>query len=108
VVTIADPTQRAWGFQLTVRLESNTASMAGGFASTDANTLLMCGSTDFARELAVSFSAGGLQTCPANLALQYIEHSAVGYAASRGHAGSQTYEFDWTPPASNVGNLTVY
>jgi len=43
-VTISDPaaTQRAWGFQLTARLVSNTATMAGSFASADANTGVMC------------------------------------------------------------------
>ena len=43
-VTIADPaaTQQAWGFQLTARLASNTATMAGSFAPTDANTQIMC------------------------------------------------------------------
>src|SRR5664279_3998745 len=29
VVTVADPTQIAWGFQLTVRPASNTATLAG-------------------------------------------------------------------------------
>src|SRR5262249_20996926 len=44
VVTIADPasTQRAWGFQLTARLSSDPATLAGSFAYTDQNTLVMC------------------------------------------------------------------
>src|SRR5262249_30503016 len=42
VVTIDDPTQRAWGFQLTARLSSNTAAMAGNLVFSDANTQLMC------------------------------------------------------------------
>src|ERR1017187_2052975 len=37
VVTIADPAQRAWGFQLTARLVTDTTTMAGTFASTDPN-----------------------------------------------------------------------
>src|SRR5437016_5482599 len=43
VVTIADPasTQKAWGFQLTAKA-GTTATMAGTFASTDANTTLLC------------------------------------------------------------------
>ena len=40
--------------------------------------------------------------------LQYIEHSLAGYNATRGHTGSQTYEFDWTPPATDSGNVIVY
>ena len=57
-VTIADPTQRAWGFQLTARLASNTATLAGGFQSTDKNTLLMCASTSLFQEQDVAFAAG--------------------------------------------------
>src|ERR1035438_6275999 len=47
-VTIADPaaTQQAWGFQLTARPSSSAATMAGSFAFTDANTLLMCRSEE--------------------------------------------------------------
>jgi uncharacterized protein (TIGR03437 family) len=40
--------------------------------------------------------------------LQYIEHSLTGYNTTRGKTGSQTYEFDWTPPGTSQGNLTVY
>jgi uncharacterized protein (TIGR03437 family) len=108
VVTIADPVQRAWGFQLTVRLASNTATMAGTFASTDAKTQLMCSASGFNAFQPSPFVLGRTQTCPASLTLQYMEHSQNGYDASRGHTGSQTYEFDWTPPATNSGNVTVY
>ena len=110
VVTIADPapTQRAWGFQLTARLASNTATMAGTFASTDQNTTMMCSTTDFNQEQEAPYVAGKAQTCPASMPLQYIEHSLAGYNASKGHSGSQTYEFDWTPPATSSGNVTVY
>src|SRR5690242_1093152 len=39
-VTVSDPaaTQRAWGFQLTPRLASNPATMAGTLESSDVNT----------------------------------------------------------------------
>src|ERR1017187_7905890 len=49
-VTIADPaaTQQAWGFQLTARPSSSAATMAGSFAFTDANTLLMCSQPNLA------------------------------------------------------------
>src|SRR5664279_710485 len=64
VVTIADPTQRAWGFQLTARLAHDTTSVAGTFASTDPNTTIMCAPTSFASELEASYVAGKTQTCP--------------------------------------------
>src|ERR1035437_9516217 len=108
VVTIADPAQRAWGFQLTARLARNTATLAGTFASTDPNTTQMCSSIDFNVFLEVDYVSGKTQTCPASMPLQYIEHSLAGYNASRRHTGSQTYELDWTPPATNSGNVTVY
>src|SRR5450759_52532 len=108
VVTVADPAQRAWGFQLTARLASNTAALAGTFASTDQNTLLMCSVSDLNGFQALPFVSGKTQTCPASMTLQYMEHSQAGYNASKGHTGSQTYEFDWTPPATNSGNVIVY
>lgn len=111
VVTIADPatTQKAWGFQLTARQASNTKNMAGSFASTDGNTGLMCAAaSNPANELGGVISLPQAQTCPASLTLQYIEHNLTGYQASLGHTGSFTYEFDWTPPASDIGPVTIY
>ena len=55
------------------------------------------------QEQDVAFSAGKAQTCPASMPLQYIEHSLDGYNATKGQANSATYEFDWTPPATDVG-----
>jgi uncharacterized protein (TIGR03437 family) len=83
--------------------------MAGTVASTDADTLLMCtADTNLPDFQFISFSAGSSQTCPSQMALQYIEHSLAGYSATRGQANSATYQFDWTPPATDVGDITVY
>ncbi len=108
-VTISDPasTQRAWGFQLTARLASNAKTMAGTFASTDANTLIMCALSNLSNEHESDFSASQPQTCPSNMPLQYIEHSLTGYNTTKG-TGSATFEFDWNPPSSDVGNVVVY
>jgi len=108
VVTIADPTQRAWGFQLTVRLASNPATVAGTLTSTDQNTTMLCASADFNQQQEVPYVPGQTQDCPASMPLPYVEHSLAGYNATRGHAGSQTYEFDWTPPATDAGDVKVY
>jgi uncharacterized protein (TIGR03437 family) len=107
-VTISDPAQHAWGFQLTARLASNSSNMAGTLTSSDANTLLMCANGNLSSQQGISFSAGSPQVCPSGTPLQYIEHSSVGYFASRGQANSGTYEFDWIPPATDVGGITVY
>jgi|SRR5579871_748532 len=110
VVTIADPatTQRAWGFQLTGRNSSSSATQAGTFASTDPNTLVMCATAGLAQEQEVDYSTSKAQSCPSNMPLQYVEHSLAGYDSTRGHTGSQNFEFDWTPPASSVGNIVIY
>jgi uncharacterized protein (TIGR03437 family) len=115
VVTIDDPTQRAWGFQLTARLSSNSATMGGSFAFTDVNTQLMCSSADLVRLQGQCLStnpadacANASTTCPSNMPLQYMEHTLSGYNATRGKSGPQTYEFDWTPPASANGNIDFF
>src|ERR1035437_6327318 len=66
VVTIADPSQRAWGFQLTARLANDTTTVAGTFASTDPNTTLICSSSDFNVFLEVDYAPGQMQTCQAS------------------------------------------
>lgn len=118
-VTIADPVQKAWGFQLTART-STPSTMAGTFTPTDVNTLVMCASSNLFNELPVSLPGADKGTpgigyqessnpaCPTGYPLQYMEHSSAGYYATRGQTGSATYEFDWTPPSSNAGNVTLY
>jgi uncharacterized protein (TIGR03437 family) len=103
-VTISDPNQRRWGFELTARESRNTRTQAGTFASTDRFTGVLCASTNLLVENPRDF--GGAQNCPASQPLIYIEHSEAG--AARTVAGSLAYEFDWTPPATDVGNITIY
>jgi uncharacterized protein (TIGR03437 family) len=107
-VTIADPQQRAWGFQLTARTASSSSTMAGAFASSDKNTLVMCGDTGANTFTEQELDYPNPQNCAAAKPLAYIEHSLNGYNATRGQTGSATYQFDWTPPSTNVGNITVY
>jgi uncharacterized protein (TIGR03437 family) len=114
-VTISDTaaTQRAWGFQLTARPSSAANTQAGVFLPTDTNTLLMCSDAAFHAPQALCLPGVGSCTntntpvCPANLPLQYMEHSINGYTKTKG-AGSGSYEFDWTPPATSVGDVVVY
>ena len=104
-VTITDPTQKVWGFQLTAR-QTPVTTDAGAFTSTDQFTALVCGtaSLDPNQEQFIDF--GQNQVCPASTPRTYIEHTKAG--SSRIRSGSQTYEFDWTPPATNVGNISIY
>ena len=116
MVTIADPaaTQQAWGFQLTARVSGTPSAMAGFFAYTDANTLLMCSQANLAvfQPLCQNAKSDGCfltttTTCPLGYSLQYMEHSLTGFNTTHG-PGSGTYQFDWTPPATNVGNVVIY
>jgi len=118
-VTISDPatTQTAWGFELTPRLASNTATMAGTLTSLDKNTALMCSEANLFIFQSVCLPGAdplgrcqqmATPACPAaETALQYMEHSYTGYLTTMG-TGSGTYQFTWTPPATNVGNITFY
>lgn len=116
-VTISDPAQAAWGFQLTARVSASPSTVAGSFAPTDPNTEVMCSTPDLQIFGAVCLPGGAgpdgrctesaAPACPANRPLSYAEHSYTGYLQTRG-PGSGTYQFNWTPPATNVGNITVY
>jgi len=115
-VTIADSDQalRGWGFQLTARVASSTSTMAGSLAFVDTNTELMCSQPNLQVFQAVCDSGAGTAcnptntpSCPSGMTLQYIEHSLTGFNATI-HPNSATYQFDWTPPASDVGNIVVY
>ena len=101
VVTIADSAQKRWGFQLTARQANSTSTQAGTFTpGADGFTQLVCTQTTFRSQVFGN-------ACTTNgMALQYIEHTESG--SRLGTAGAVTFEFDWTPPAINAGNLTVY
>jgi uncharacterized protein (TIGR03437 family) len=100
IVTIDDAKQRRWGFELTARLAGDSTTMAGAFAPSDKRTQLMCASADLVNQVNVASS------CPANLPLVYIEHTLAGYSVVQSTPGK--YEFDWTPPATDVGPVTIY
>lgn len=106
VVTISDPTARVWGFQLTARPSNDPKTMAGSFTSTDRFTGVVCGVPPFDpnQDKYLDFPAN--QTCPSNRPLAYVEHTAAGSA--RIQSGSLSYEFDWTPPTTSVGNISLY
>jgi uncharacterized protein (TIGR03437 family) len=95
-VTVSDPAQRKWGFQLTARLASNAKTRAGILAPADASTQIICSN---ANTLEVP--------CNANPVLQFIEHSLGGSRTTAVGAG-QTFQFDWTPPATDVGPIILY
>ncbi|HEY1341970.1 MAG TPA: choice-of-anchor V domain-containing protein [Bryobacteraceae bacterium] len=105
-VTISDPTQRRWGFQLTARSASDAKTQAGEFASTDRLTAVVCMPLSLDTRLETFIDFGGSQSCLSSKPLAYIEHTLTG--SSRNLTGSGTYEFDWTPPASDMGDIKIY
>jgi uncharacterized protein (TIGR03437 family) len=82
--------------------------MAGSFASADANTGVICASATNPANQSDLLPFGRAQDCTGTRLLAYIEHTLTGYTATRGQTGSAAYQFDWTPPASDVGNVVVY
>ncbi len=85
-VDLSQEGRMRWGFQLTVLDE--LLQPAGTFAATDANTRVQ----DFSLIL--------------NTDRQYIAHTLAGTAA--GQANGNSWTFDWTAPASDVGSVTFY
>ena len=101
IVTIVDSSARRWGFQATARNSSAVSTTAGGFTSTDSNTQVLCSSTNFRN---IGSGAGG--ACASTVPLMYVEQTLAG--TRMGTAGSITFEFDWTPPATDVGSISVF
>jgi uncharacterized protein (TIGR03437 family) len=104
VVTVADPAQKRWGFQLTARPSALPSTVAGSFTpGSDGFTQLVCvpADLDSGHEL-YGIGCSGSAANP----LQYIEHTSSG--TRRGQTGSADFAFTWTPPAAAVGNITIY
>ena len=90
-VTVTDTAARVFGFQLTARLASNERSaQAGTFTPINGSTQVLC-------EDGQNKPAGG---CRASAPLEFIEHTLAG--------ASNTFTFDWTPPATDAGNVRIY
>jgi len=93
-VQVSDPQQRRWGFQMSARLKSNPMNgQAGDFTPTDNTTQVICDS-------------GSPKPCAADSLVQFIEHTAAG--TRPGTTGGVAFQFDWTPPANNAGNVVLY
>jgi uncharacterized protein (TIGR03437 family) len=91
-VQIADPVQVRWGFEMAARLNSDPQnSQAGEFIPVDNFTQVIC-------------ADAGPKPCSSNIT--YIEHTSAG--TRNGTTGGVTFEFDWNPPSSNVGPVTLY
>ena len=93
-VLITDTTMKSYGFELTARSGSAGTTNAGTFTP---------GSDGFTQITCLDPTPKG--TCPD---ITDIEHTETGWQNSISSKGSYTYTFNWTPPATNVGNVTMY
>lgn len=92
-VQVNDPAQRRWGFELSPRVASSPMTLAGTIASVDSNTRVIC-------------ENGRAAPCSSSTALQYITHTLSGTRI--GTTAGVTFEFNWTPPANDVGDIILY
>lgn len=92
VVQVSDPNQQRWGFELTARLNSDLASgQAGDFTPVDNWTQVIC--EDY-----------GPRPCASGPS--FITHTSAG--TRNGTRNGAAFQFDWTPPATNAGPVTLY
>jgi hypothetical protein len=80
-VTITDANASAWGYEMTAVQSAATSTGAGSFTATDTNSTVRTSGTKSYAEQANAFA---------------------------NTTSSHTYAVDWTPPATNVGNVTLY
>jgi uncharacterized protein (TIGR03437 family) len=91
-VSVSDPANSVYGFQLTARLESDQVNgQAGTFTPGGADTFVMCDSGN-------PRLPG--KSCPSSPSpVEFIEHSAP---------SRNSFTFTWTPPTTNVGPVHIY
>jgi hypothetical protein len=92
-ISIAHPEAQRWGFQFTSRTTRDTTKGAGVIVPND-NILVRCG-------LSISLPPCGGEPEP-----QFVSHTQTSTRA--GTRGGVEWEFDWTPPPSEVGDITFY
>src|SRR5579883_2615878 len=106
-VTVSDPAQRRWGFQLTARVHGSPQNQAGTFTpGSDGFTQLSCGAAPFSNGSLANSTVGNGCATQSNAPLEYIEHTVTG--TRLGQTGSATFTFTWTPPATSVGPIDIY
>ena len=101
-VIVTDSTKRKYGFQLSARLGSNPSGQPAG--------VVTAGSDGFTQVLCLDGSNSPASGCPSSTGstLQWIEHTLQAFDSGSNASPSFTYSFNWTPPSTNVGNVTLY
>lgn len=103
-VTVTDNTARRWGFQLTARLGSDESNgQAGTFNAINSNAWVQCSSVPGEGRATPKSPA---QPCVNAFPLEFVQQTLQG--AQTGTAGSASWEFEWIPPASDVGTIKIH
>jgi uncharacterized protein (TIGR03437 family) len=90
-VTVQHPEAVRWGFQLTARPISDETKMAGTFTA-DTGVRVRCDPDG--------------RDAPCGGALEFVEHAEP--TTHIGSNGSATFLVQWTPPATDVGEVVFY
>lgn len=99
-VTVSDPNMNKFGFELTARQDSS--------ATNDAGTLT-AGADGFTQVIDCAGSVSG-NYFPGSCGndLHWIEHTLMAFDSPGNKKPGFTYTFTWTPPATDVGTVTLY
>lgn len=89
-VRLQHPEARRWGFQLTARPTNDTTRMAGSFTPNE-NIVVNCDPTGAA---------------PCGGGREFATHSTL--SSRNGTTGGVEWDVEWTPPANEVGEITLY
>ncbi len=91
-VQVSDPAKQRWGFEMAARLNSKPeTAQAGEFTPVDSQTQVIC-------------EDNGPRPCTTGVT--FIQHTTAG--TRNGTQGGVSFQFDWTPPATNAGPVTLY
>ena len=97
-VVVQNPNAARFGFQITIREQTDQTLSSGSFALAQPNTPVQVVCDD-------GTQFGSQSPCAGNIPRQFAEHMN----APRGATGA-AYEFDvvWTPPSQEIGRLQLY
>jgi uncharacterized protein (TIGR03437 family) len=97
-IVVQNPNATRWGFQITIREQSNETLSSGTFAVPSAAAPVQVVCDDGSQ-------FGSPAPCSGNIARQFAEHLNAPFGAK-----GTAYEFDvlWTPPTQEIGRLQVY
>jgi len=90
-VEVSDPVALRWGFQITARRVSDETKQAGTFTA-NANVRVRCDPDG--------------RDAPCNGVLEFASHTRP--ATIGGQGGAKTFNIEWTPPGTDVGEIIFY